>query len=239
MSEFPTAERLAQQVVDSLQAAAANETIRLPQNHGAEFTGDLLFEVKHSGEQHVVHIDPIDKSSWISTQPKNQEEPEPLLTSVQQIKLNVDPHAAAQMAAEHILMQSGLKTSATIQPLGWTKLNFLANINGEAARVTYVLKDGHVDINRFTGEDGFPLRQFLLRLHTSHGQPPHWNGRMFWSLAVDTMAIAMVCWGVSGVFMWWQIKRTRFSGAFVIGISLLTATAMWFGLQDFYASTRL
>jgi hypothetical protein len=53
------------------------------------------------------------------------------------------------------------------------------------------------------------------------------------------MSIAMVCWGLSGVFMWWQIKRTRILGVVVIGISLLTATAMWFGLQSFYAATRL
>ena len=239
MSEFPTAGLLAEQVVEALRTATGNKTIRLPENNGAEFTGDLTFEVKQSGEQHVVHIDPIEKSSWIGTQPRNEEEPVPLLTDVKQIQLSPDPHAVAQRAAEQILQQSALKSSGKLQPLGWTKLNFLVNINGEAARVTYVLKDGHVDVNRYTGEDGFPLRQFLLRLHTSHGQPPHWNSRMFWSLAVDTMSIAMVCWGLSGVFMWWQIKRTRILGAFVIAISLLTATAMWFGLQSFYAATRL
>lgn len=239
MSGFPTAELLAEQVVEALQTATGNKTIRLPENNSAEFTGDLTFEVKQSGEQHVVHIDPVEKSSWIGTQPKNEEDPVPLLTDVKQIKLSPDPQAAAQRAAEQILLQSRLKSSGKLQPLGWTKLNFLVNINGEAARVTYVLKDGHIDVNRFTGEDGFPLRQFLLRLHTSHGQPPHWNSRMFWSLAVDTMSIAMVCWGISGVFMWWQVKRTRILGVFVIGISLLTATAMWFGLQSFYAATRL
>jgi hypothetical protein len=84
-----------------------------------------------------------------------------------------------------------------------------------------------------------PLRHFFLRMHTSHGQSPTWNGRSFWSLAVDTMAIAMVFWGISGIIMWWQIKRTRWIGAVIIGLSLLTAGAMAIGLHDFYAATRL
>jgi hypothetical protein len=53
------------------------------------------------------------------------------------------------------------------------------------------------------------------------------------------MAIAMVFWGISGIIMWWQIKRTRWIGAAIIGLSLLTAGAMAMGLHDFYAATRL
>ncbi len=70
MSGFPTAELLAEQVVEALQTATGNKTIHLPENNSAEFTGDLTFEVKQSGEQHVVHIDPVEKSSWIGTQPR-------------------------------------------------------------------------------------------------------------------------------------------------------------------------
>ncbi len=239
IASFPSAEDLAQQVVDALQSSTNSTGIVLSENHGAEFTNDLMFEMKHEGLQHVVYIDPISKSSWVGIMPKNDEEPETLLTEIKEVKLDQNPQQVAQKAAEQILEQTGIQASGELKPFGWTKLNFLAEVDGAPARVTYVLKDGHVDINRFTGHSGQPLRQFLLRMHTSHGQPPHWNGRMFWSLAVDTMAIAMVGWGLSGVFMWWQIKRTRIIGAIVIAMSVLTAVAMWIGLQTFYATTRL
>jgi hypothetical protein len=62
---------------------------------------------------------------------------------------------------------------------------------------------------------------------------------MIWSLAVDTMAIAMVCWGLTGLFMWWQLKRTRLIGGVIIACSLLTAAALYFSLHDFYAMTKL
>lgn len=82
-------------------------------------------------------------------------------------------------------------------------------------------------------------RQFFLRLHTSHGQPPHWNGRMYWSLILDAMAIAMVTWGISGLVMWWQIKRTRLIGSVVILASLITASGLYVAMMDFYATTKL
>ncbi|MCA9912754.1 MAG: hypothetical protein KC496_05380, partial [Anaerolineae bacterium] len=65
------------------------------------------------------------------------------------------------------------------------------------------------------------------------------NGRMFWSLIVDGMAFAMVTWGITGVIMWWQIKRTRMVGAVVILLSLSTAGWLFFQLTLFYATTVL
>ncbi len=239
MNEFPDANQLASRVVDAIQKDVDSARIKLSRNAHAEFTNDLSFEVKQNGLQHVVDIDPVTHNSWIGTMPKNDEDPELLLPAIRNVKLSPDPQDTAKNAATSLLNSAGLLKGKEPQPFGWTKLNFLATVDDQPTRITYVLKDGHVDINRFTGENGMPLRHFFLRMHTSHGQSPTWNGRSFWSLAVDTMAIAMVFWGVSGIIMWWQIKRTRWIGAIIIALSLLTAGAMAMGLHDFYAATRL
>jgi hypothetical protein len=239
LKEFPDANELAEQVVEAIQKNADSSRIKLSENAQAEFTNEISFEVKQDGLQHVVYINPVTHESWIGTMPKNDEDPETLLPEIRNVKLSPDPQEAAKKAAASLLDGAGLLKGKEPQPFGWTKLNFLATVDDQPARITYDLKDGHVDINRFTGEDGMPLRHFFLRMHTSHGQSPTWNGRSFWSLAVDTMAIAMVFWGISGIIMWWQIKRTRWIGAVIIGLSLLTAGAMAIGLHDFYAATRL
>ena len=239
IKDFPAPAEFAQQVVESLQKKAADAEITLAENHGAEFTNDLMFEVKEAGQQHVVYIDPIAQTAQIKTPPKNDEALTPLLTDIRNIDVKPNPLNVARKSAEQIFADAGIQSSNKPKPFAWTKLNFLANINGELARVTYVLKDGHVDTTKHTGEDGMLLRNFLLRMHTTHGQPPHWNGRMFWSIAVDTMAIAMVCWGLSGLFMWWQLKRTRLIGGVIIACSLLTAAALYFSVHDFYAATKL
>lgn len=59
-------------------------------------------------------------------------------------------------------------------------------------------------------------RRYLLRLHTAHGYPVEKNARWFWAIVVDMMFASMVFWGMSGIVMWWQIKRTRGFGAIVV-----------------------
>jgi hypothetical protein len=65
-------------------------------------------------------------------------------------------------------------------------------------------------------------RQYFLRLHTAHHFPHAIGPRWFWALVVDAMFVAMVFWGISGLFMWWQIRSVRWVGlATVLGGALL------------------
>ncbi len=83
------------------------------------------------------------------------------------------------------------------------------------------------------------MGSLLMGLHTSLGQPPNWNGRLIWSLSVDAMEIAMVCWEVTGLFICLRLKRMRVPGGIVISVTLLTATAISRSMVDFYATTKL
>ena len=239
MAEFPSPEVLAQQVVESLQSSVEGKTIKLAENHGASFTNEILFEAFKGEHKYVVSIDPVQRTSRIIRHSPDPEKLEPLLSEIQEATLTPNPHEMARHAASDILHGAGIEPTREPQPLGWTKLNFLANVDGEPARVTYVLKDRHVELTHYNGDHGMSMRRFFLRLHTSHGQSPHWNSRRMWSFFIDAMAIAMVTWGVSGVLMWWQIKRTRMIGLMVIGASLLMASVMYFNMMHFYAATKL
>lgn len=239
MAGFPTAAELARQVVDTLQASSDDISVALASDHGAEFTNNLMFEVNNGGQKHIVHLDPVTHSSHVVTVPPNEEQPAAVLAGIKNIQLVPNPQELAQESASQALLASGVQSTQQPKPFGWTKLNFLAVVDEQPVRVTYVLKDGHVDITRHTGHDGMTIRQLLLRMHTSHGQPPHWNGRMLWSIVVDVMAIAMVCWALSGLLMWWQIKRTRRWGAGVILLSIITAGLLYFSVHEFYVTTKL
>lgn len=244
MEAFPAPETLAGMVVDSLQQSLdagvdGPSSITLAEEPVAEFTNPMMFDVHASGQRYVVQIDPMSHESWIATHPQNEELLQPLLGDLHNISVSPDPHDAARRSAAMILDDAGISASGEPQPVGWTKLNFLADVDGQPARVTYVLKDGHVDVTRHEGQDGMSARQFFMRLHTSHGRSPHWNGRSLWSIVIDVMAIAMVTWGLSGLVMWWQIKRTRWIGGAVILLSVTAATFLYLGMIDFYATTKL
>lgn len=241
MSDFPTPEALAQDVVASLKAAAPEAGIELRSDHQAAFNNNVVLETRASGQKYVVHIDPIGKAARIVRPPENKElaEQQALLRQIRNLKLDPNPYEKARAAVPDIFSSAGLAEPATPKPLGWCKLNFLVDIDGEPARVTYVLRDGHVDINRFTGEDGMIPRATFLKLHTFHGRTPGSSARNVWSLFLDAMAIAMVTWGVTGLIMWWQLKSLRLVGGIVIAISIATALTLYFNMEAFHALTKM
>ncbi|MEL7496551.1 MAG: PepSY domain-containing protein [Planctomycetota bacterium] len=74
-------------------------------------------------------------------------------------------------------------------------------------------------------------RSFLLRLHMAHGYGVQTNSRWFWAIAVDLMFASMCFWGLSGVVMWWQIKRTRRLGFMLLVASAIVAAWLAIGMH--------
>ncbi len=74
-------------------------------------------------------------------------------------------------------------------------------------------------------------RSFLLRLHMAHGYGVQTNAKWFWAIAVDLMFASMCFWGLSGVVMWWQIKRTRKLGIILLAASAAVATWLAVGMH--------
>lgn len=239
LQDFPSPQQFAEQVVVAIGKAAPDTDVQLDDSHAPQWTNDVMFYVTEAGKKHAVHFDPVKKTAWVATFPAEVEKREPMLKDVKNVQIAPSPYVMARETVPTVLSEIGIETEAKPKPLGYSKLNFIASIDGTPARVTYVLRDGHIDITKHDGNDGLSFRHFFLRLHTSHGQPPHWNGRMVWSLFVDTMAIAMLTWGLTGLVMWWQIKRTRLIGGFVIGASIATAAMVYVSMLHFYATTKL
>lgn len=83
--------------------------------------------------------------------------------------------------------------------------------------------------------DELSTRRFLTRLHVAHGYPGEPNAKWFWAVFVDVMAFVMVFWGVSGIFMWWQIRATRKAGLVVMLLSAAAVTMLGFGMHEVLA----
>jgi hypothetical protein len=70
------------------------------------------------------------------------------------------------------------------------------------------------------------LRTFLLRMHLSHHYPGVFNVKWIWAIGVDSIALTLCFWGISGLMMWWQIKATRRIGTVVLLASVVTASVL-------------
>ena len=103
-------------------------------------------------------------------------------------------------------------------------------VAANAARPGQGIQSGRVTlVGKGTEELGW--RSYLLRLHTSRGYPAERNARWFWAIAVDAMFVTMTFWGLTGLFMWWQLRRTRLLGAFCLLVSAVAATWLAIGMH--------
>lgn len=88
-------------------------------------------------------------------------------------------------------------------------------------RITFEAKGGRIRVER----EEFRGPSFLERMHRRRGfQQPHAIDDA-WGLSVDVAMIAMVIWGLSGLWLWWELRSTRLAGALCLagGVALFAA----------------
>ncbi|WZO98457.1 hypothetical protein EP7_000036 [Isosphaeraceae bacterium EP7] len=121
---------------------------------------------------------------------------------------------------------------AKISEVRAAPLSFLMEGEGKRWQVTYNMLAGSVSgrpVDETTAGAELSNRRFLLRLHMTHGYPSTFNARWVWAVLVDAMSSLMIFWGVTGIIMWWQIKRTRRLGSVALVVSLIAA--LWVGME--------
>lgn len=239
LDKFPELSELAVQVTEQLRTLAPDNKIELNKTVDASITGAVSFEMDGDDSRIIVDIDPISEMATIARYPLNKESPKKLLQGIREITLPKPPLEQAKQALDPILKKANITDAKNPRVFGWTKLNFIGKVDDIPARFTYVYNDNHINIAQYSGEDGMMGREFFMRLHTTHGFPIQWNARRLWIVLSDLMGIAMVSWALTGLLMWWQIKRTRIFGAVVIGCSILVATLLYLGVHHFYATNVL
>lgn len=87
-----------------------------------------------------------------------------------------------------------------------------------------------------TAAGDLSLRSFLLRMHLTRGYPGEVNIKWIWAIGVDAIALTLCFWGVSGLFMWWQIKATRTPGLIVLLVSGIAAAALAYNMHGLLAA---
>lgn len=91
-------------------------------------------------------------------------------------------------------------------------------------RVTYRPETKALRIERQV----FRTNQFLERMHRKRGYAQDYLADDLWAATVDLTIAAIVLWGLTGLWMWWELKAARALGAI--------CAAAGIGLFAFYLS---
>ena len=228
LAEIPSPAVDAENVVAALNAKLGAEgslsDVRLALPDRARYARDrVAARVRGDGQEHAVLYDLPSGTATITTEEQSQEARAPFAMRGLKVPGSLAERLKAGLPAA--LARQGLAAEEAGVAVG-TDLVFYVQANGRLWKANYSIQTGAVTGSPADGASDLSTRSFLTQLHLSHGYPPKSGVRWAWALAVDAMLASMLFWGLSGVFMWWQLKAVRTSGTLVFVVGALTATVV-------------
>ena len=86
-------------------------------------------------------------------------------------------------------------------------------------RVTFDAASQKIVIRR----EEFRAANFLERMHRRRGYDQPYTLEDIWGFSVDVAVVVMAFWSLSGIWLWWEIRSTRYWG----GLSLATGLGLF------------
>jgi hypothetical protein len=230
LAEMPTARELAEEVTAALQRRTANRgtatsAVRLVAPERAYFDWPTFSIDAHGADRtHTASIQLKDGSGTVATRAGPDAAAAPFAAKEGVFGEPPLPSRLKQ-AAPQLFARLGLERER-VQVRSVPELTFFLEADGRLWLAKYDPLSGALSGKPVEQADGLPAQQFLKNLHFSAGYPGPFGPRWWWAVAVDGVALALVFWCVSGLFMWWQVKAVRLAGMVVLLSSIASATAL-------------
>ena len=226
----------AEQAIAALNAKFDSGTpsaprFRLVSSERAVYSRDVIVaRSRGAGQEHSVLLDLPSGTAFVSTSEQAEADQAPFAT--RGLKVSGALGERVKVGLPQALSRQGLAADDAGISIG-TELLFLVEAEGRVWRATYSPQTGAVSGRPFDTDRPSDLsaRKFLTQLHLSHGFPSQAGIKSLWAVVVDCMFVCMIFWGISGLFMWWQIKSVRVVGAMVLTIGLILATLLAVGMH--------
>lgn len=224
----------AERVVTALNAkrgpdVASQPPYRLVESSRAQFTRDVISgRARGPGQEHSVLLDLPSGTATVSTTRQDDADRAPFAVRGLRVPGSLGERVKASLP--EALSRKGLSADDAGIAVG-TEVVFFVEAEGRVWRTTFNIQTGAVNGGPAAAPSNLSVRKFLTQLHLSHGFPSVGWTRWLWAVAVDAMFASMVFWGISGLFMWWQIRAVRIAGAVLLSLSLILAALLACGMH--------
>ena len=100
------------------------------------------------------------------------------------------------------------------------RLTILRNDPVTPRRITYTPGDGRAVVEKQV----FRMPAYLGRMHRRRGYQHPYPLEKSWAFSVDLVIAALLFWTASGLWLWWEMRKTRLAGAVcLVGGAMLFA----------------
>ncbi len=226
LATFPAPETLATQIVSALNHETASP-VKLSQAQTPAYSRDLALTAQTPGTEQIIFVELEGRVGTVRSAPVEKSPSRPAWGQ-QATYLDRAPAVIAQDAVASILAKWGDKPRE-VRVRTAPELIFAVESEGKVWRVAYNLQTRKLAAH--PSGPTLSTRRFLTGLHLACRYPSQIDARWFWAVLVDAMAVSMIFWGVSGLFMWWQMKSLRRLGSIVMAVSLFASVAIAFGMH--------
>jgi len=141
-----------------------------------------------------------------------------------------DDSKAAIYADAFALAPPGQKAREFDSEFKAPEVVFLAKHQNKSWLMSYGLADGWLNAIP-TSSRVLSFRNFVTQLHTASGYPLGVQARFFWGIVVDSVALLMCFWAVTGIAMWIQMKNLRSWGLAVVVLAVIVAWMIGSGMH--------
>jgi hypothetical protein len=228
---FPTAPTLATAVVDALNTQAGGPVFRIVEGETAIYSRPITVTATGKERDHSVRFDPETGAAIIRSTASSSQHPK-FWPSRDRVVLSDPPHTRLATGVPALLARLGIEPESTAVLRNPPDLVFTAQADGRPWRVVYNIQTERISAQPADDPRGtLSTRRFLTGLHLAFGYPARPGSRWFWAVVVDVMAAAMVLWGCSGLFMWWQMKSLRRWGTVTLLASAVAASCLALGMH--------
>ncbi len=136
--------------------------------------------------------------------------------------------AMARGVADTYLAQEAADSTMTLELERAPTLRFGARVDGEPWVVEYQPAKRELHFER-PDERPAEIKRLLMRLHMTHMYPDSVGARWVHALFVDLTAGCLLLWCLTGILMWWQMRKLRRVGAVVLLSGF--AAVLWLMVQ--------
>ena len=235
LAELPAPETVARRLLERIARNDREESVdlRLVRPDRARYRNVAGFNTARDGKRYQLLFFPSKGSGRLNIRPPEPNRSTPF-DGRKRLELDRGTRQELQRGAVEAFQKLGVETKEARLQFG-PLLEFEMEAEGKTWLVRYNLGNGNLYAVPTEGGPGVrSVRDYLIRLHVTHGFPPEPGTRTAWALVVDLMAIALILWVVTGLLMWWQMKVVRLTGAIVLTVSALWAFGIGYLMYDFF-----
>jgi len=239
LSELPSAESTAVAVINALNERAIEQggpNVELLNTRPPAFRDVLQFLVSGDGATHKLRINPNSGDGQIRTSFAIKPPPSPSVKNplLGVANARVKPNALTETMKNvpELLDELGFKKGKEVKRQGQARIVFEVAADGVPCVVTYNLANGSIASVVDNARPTIPAMRLMERMHLTRGYTAGRSTRWFWAVVVDAMFVSMIFWGVSGLLMWWQVKRTRRLGFIVLIVSAAVTVGLTLAMHE-------